>query len=572
MKQIKPSIVALFLAVMSVAAAERPQWMDQEGIVMAGSWEAPAFLARRAGYSDFKMPPEWLPGYKREHSREMIDSLQAIGVNFVMTHGYKGYGFEVEREGMEDAVHFANLLHEAGMRVGAYIGSTLGWETLFEEIPDARDWLWLDPAGEPAFYNQSQKHRYLAMKNHPGYKDYIKKAIRFAMEEMKVDLIHLDNTSQIGIGWDRESVAQFREFLRRRGDPDAENATPPADEQSSAPQRWRDWIEFRSEAIEQYYSELAEFVRSIDPQCAIDINPQQYSRQLLLRGVDHGRLLRHGHAYWDEAHSSGWYDGKLTTHIRSLKIGQSTNNSVFLYSETPLDVAEMLAFNLNCLGCVTWFEGGRLQSGHVGRLGGFPKNILPYIEFYHRHKKYYQNAEPVADVAILLDSETILFGSQSEAEALFLAEEQLQSLRIPYRILFRQQKSLFNKYSAIVAPRGPILEDFTGEVVAPDDPGLAATLKDFSPVRISAPAGVRIELFRQDSQNRQLLHFVNYDPEPNRANIAVELKTTAQPCRIFSLAPEIDNEQGLSFKAVDGVVRFDVPGISVYKLIVIEQL
>ena len=60
-------------------AAERPRWMDEEGIVMAGSWEAPAFRARRAGYINFKMPPEWIDGYLREHSKGMIDSLKSIG-------------------------------------------------------------------------------------------------------------------------------------------------------------------------------------------------------------------------------------------------------------------------------------------------------------------------------------------------------------------------------------------------------------------------------------------------------------------------------------------------------------
>jgi len=30
------------------------------------------------------------------------------------------------------------------LRVGAYIGSTLGWESLFKEVSSAKDWVWLD--------------------------------------------------------------------------------------------------------------------------------------------------------------------------------------------------------------------------------------------------------------------------------------------------------------------------------------------------------------------------------------------------------------------------------------------
>lgn len=298
-------ILILCLSSILATAAERPRWMDEEGIVMAGNWEEPAFRARRVGYTDFKMPPEWIPGYEREHSQEMIDSLKSIGVNFVMTHGYKGYGFEIERQGMQDAVRFAHLAHASGLRVGAYIGSTLGWETLFQEIPAAKDWLWLDPNGEPGFYNKKQTHRYLAMKNHPGYKNYIKKAIRFAIEEMN--------------------------------------------------------------------------------------------------------------------------------------------------SEIPLDVAEAMAFNRNCLGCITWFEGGELLSGHVGLLGKFPRNILPFVRFFHQHHNFYCDAYPMPDVALLFDFETLAFSAENERNALLQVEELLQRIRIPYAILFNQHESEFNNYPAIIA-------------------------------------------------------------------------------------------------------------------------
>ncbi len=61
--------------------------------------------------------------YRREHSPEMVDRLQAMGVNFVMMHCYKGAGMKAERESMEDAVRFARLCHERGLRVGVYVCS-----------------------------------------------------------------------------------------------------------------------------------------------------------------------------------------------------------------------------------------------------------------------------------------------------------------------------------------------------------------------------------------------------------------------------------------------------------------
>ncbi len=38
-------------------ALDRPAWMDQPGIVMAGSWEEPSFRARRMGRTDYTLPP-----------------------------------------------------------------------------------------------------------------------------------------------------------------------------------------------------------------------------------------------------------------------------------------------------------------------------------------------------------------------------------------------------------------------------------------------------------------------------------------------------------------------------------
>ena len=563
---------ALFVVLLGgfTHAAERPSWMDEQGIIMAGSWEEPSFRARRAGYADFKMPAEWLPGYKREHSQAMIDSLKALGVTFIMTHGYKGYGFEIERQGMQDAVRFSRLIHDSGLSVGAYIGSTLGWETLFKEIPEARDWLWLDPKGEPGFYSPRQKHRYLAMKNHPGYKNYIKKAIRFAIEEMRVDLVHLDNTSQIGIGWDDESIRQFRAFLKKRNRPGWEKAKPPKEKFAPDSQLWRDWIEFRCEAIEQYYRELAEFVRSLNPQCAIDINPQGFSRRHLLRGIDHGRLLRHGQAYWDESYSAGWENGQAKTRIRSLKIGQAFDNSVFLYSETPLDVAEMMAFNVNCLGCVVWFEGGELLSGHVGRLGTFPRNILPYIRFFHRHHDFYRDVKSVADVAILFDFETVAFGSEAEMQQLFRTEKALQNWRVPYAIVFSQQESQFDQYQAIIAAPNCRFHSYGGHVLRTDDPQLESKIKALSRIQMDAPDGVVVELQRQTGPNRWLLHLVNYRPEGKVENVKVNLRIPAAVKRIRAFEPTQATAREVSFVRKRDEIRFALPKMNVYALVVME--
>jgi len=90
----------------------------------------------------------------------MIAQLKDLGVNFIMTHGYKGAGMTTEAAGMEDARRFAKLARKAGMRVGAYIGGTMLYERLFLDEPLAPQWQAFGPDGGPIFYNQRTHWRY----------------------------------------------------------------------------------------------------------------------------------------------------------------------------------------------------------------------------------------------------------------------------------------------------------------------------------------------------------------------------------------------------------------------------
>ena len=123
----------------------RPEWLQRNGIVMAGDWEPLLFRVRRDGQPGYTPTPEQLAAYEREHSPEMIARLKALGVNFVMMHCYKGAGLQAERQSMADAAQFAARCHEAGLRVGAYCHQrhhALG--VFFKEKPEAKEWAVLD--------------------------------------------------------------------------------------------------------------------------------------------------------------------------------------------------------------------------------------------------------------------------------------------------------------------------------------------------------------------------------------------------------------------------------------------
>lgn len=199
------SAVAIAAEPRMPAGAERPEWLRRDGIVMAGGWEPLLFRVRRDGGDGYTPTPEQLAAYQREHSSEMIAQLKSLGVNFVMMHCYKGGGLQAERESMRDAVRFAQLCHDAGMRVGVYnYSGAFIWELFFQEKPEAKEWVVRGPDGSPVPYGKAT-YRYYWNRNHPGAEEFYKGLVRFSVEEIKTDLVHFDNY-RTGRSWEAAGV------------------------------------------------------------------------------------------------------------------------------------------------------------------------------------------------------------------------------------------------------------------------------------------------------------------------------------------------------------------------------
>jgi hypothetical protein len=69
------------------------------------------------------------------------------------------------------------------------------YETFFAEEPRAKDWIQRDNDGRPILltYGYQQSYRYRPCFSHQEYLDYLKKIVRYAIEEVKTDFIHFDN-------------------------------------------------------------------------------------------------------------------------------------------------------------------------------------------------------------------------------------------------------------------------------------------------------------------------------------------------------------------------------------------
>lgn len=604
---------------LTLPRAQRPEWLRRDGIVMAGSWEPLLFRVRRDGAPGYEPTPERQAAYQREHSPEMVARLKDMGVNFVMLHCYKGGGMAAERESMADAVRFAKLCHEAGMHVGVYACSaTVMWELMAKEVPQAKDWLLLDPQGKPYPYGHAT-YRYYLNRNHPDAQAYLKRVLRFAVEEIRTDLIHLDNHFH-SPGWDACSVERFRRYLAEQFTPEqrvsmgadpVERVQPPS--QGSPATLQYAWRDFCCASLAESYQGLSRYARSLRSDILMEMNPGGVGKKLNLP-VDHGRLLQGGEALWDEGAAPGYVKGQLRSRIRTYKVARRMENTTFTYTTNPLELAESMAFNLDCLGAICWFEYGEVTS-YPGQKNPASKEIDRFVRFYHRRHDLLRDAAVVADVAVLRHFPAMAYCSPKDADLIGRIEEQLIDQRHAFQIIFDQQLDDLSRYRALILANCEAMSDqqaarirrfvasggklcVLGDLATQDQwktPRSQPTLADLpatSIVRvdrggdwpaavrqacnnqpsltIDAPHGLCVELAEQPQ--RRLVHLVNYRADTPAANVGVRLRLPAsRHARSVTLAsPEHDSDIVVSFEERQGEVVFRVPQVNVYEIAVVS--
>jgi hypothetical protein len=595
----------------------RPQWLQNEGIVMAGSWEPLPYRVRRDGGMDYTPTPQQRADYAEEHSPRMVAKLKEIGINFVMMHCYKGAGLEVERESMQDAVRFAKLCHDTGLHVGVYnYSGAFLWDSFFQEIPQAKDWLVLDSNLNPVTYSSIQKYRYYWDRNHPDAQEFYKGIIRFAIENIKADLLHWDNY-HIGPGYDYNSIQRFRLYLNntftaaqlyQMGINDINNISPPLHDSNAMLKRA--WQNFCCQSLADSYYDMSKYAKSIRNNILTECNPAGVGWRIC-PPIDHGRLLGGGNAYWSESGLPGYNNGELRTRIQDYKIGRRMNNMVFSYTSTSLACAEAMAFNLDCLGCVCTFEWGNIDTGkHRLR-----PSILPYIRFFHDRRDLLQNAEVIADVAVLRNFPSQVFGDANDAALTSEAEMMLIENRIPFQIIYDCHLNELYRYKVLVLagckaiseahselvkeyvrnggmvcmvgetgtydewmrPRSkPAFADLpVDRVICIDrrDDILSAITKacnDRLSVAVKAPEGLYMEATRQKS--RLLVHLVNYRTDKKARNImvVVQLPSGYLVNTVRLASPQHEQEIDLEFNESDGKVMFTVPRVGIYEIAIIN--
>jgi hypothetical protein len=607
--------------VLTLTGDERPGWLERDGIVMAGSWEPLLFRVRRDGASGYVPTAEQRAAYVKEHGGEMIGRLKELGVNFVMMHCYKGAGLGAERESMSEAVEFAELCRDSGLRVGVYnYSGAFLWEPLFEERPEAREWVLLDGAGKPRTYG-SAAYRYYWNRNHPGAQAFYREIVRFAVEDIRADLLHFDNYVA-GPGRDANSVARFGRYLRERftaaqlagmGVSDVDKVEAPMTEGADGPLR-RAWLDFCCQSLADSYHDMNRYARSLRKDILIECNPGGPGDRIR-PPLDHGRLLSGGEAFWDEGRRPGYQDGRLQTRIRTYKVARRAANMAFAYTTNALEAAESMAFNRDCLGCVCWFEYGKMVAEPASKepVSG---SLAPFIEFFHKRRDLLGGARVVADVAVLRSFASQAYGEARYGGMSYQVEEALIEKRGCFEIIYDQDLDELRRYRVLVLAgcvavsdeQAGLIEEYVrsggkvcivgsagshDEWLVPRQKGAFDHLRQSNVVRvgesgdvisaireicegglsadIEAGTGLCAELTEQSG--RRLLHLVNYRTDSPATGTAVRLRLPVgrRVESVMLASPERAKDVHVSFEVREGAVKFTVPKVGTYEIAIVTM-
>jgi len=447
----------------------RPGWWLKEGICFVGNWEPLSFRIRNG-----RVPHDYRTQYEFEHAESTVVALKKSGVNMVLTHFYKGLGFDIEQEELVYTRKLVNNLKKHRMHAGAYVGSTLFSETLYREIPDSRNWVQLNRRGEPIIYS-SQYFRERGDFTHPGYREHYKSIVTKAIKEYDMDLVHFDNfytMFPLDAGYTEHIQKLFREYLEEKYTPqerklrlgfeDVSLIRPPRvanrPMQPVTDPLVQEWIEFRVEALADFVAELSDHIRSLDPETIVEINPHGIWGQnnAYANGMDHARLLPLVDIFWSEDPDHARYypgENRLVSKIRSYKLARHFGDALFSYNRNPLELAEAMAFNRMCLGDVGW---SILDPAAPGE--GKDRDRA-FIRFFNEHKELYRDLEVVADVGVMRDFSSMTFGGWQPFLATVQAEQVLIQNRVPFTLIFDQDWEKLSRYKVVVLAAQENLSD-----------------------------------------------------------------------------------------------------------------
>jgi hypothetical protein len=320
-------------------------------------------------------------------------------------------------------------------------------------------------------YGYQQSWRYRPCFTHQEYLDYLKKIVRYAVQEVKTDFIHFDN---FDLNAEPESchcsvcVQGFRNFLKTKYTPEkrrerfgfenVDYVNPPQWNRSNPPERMeiifdpgiQEWVDFRCQVMADALRQMAQYAKSLNPEVAIEINPHGITggNRAWEAAVDHPRLLTSTDVFWTEEPNPAEYhpDGRLVSKIRSYKLARAFQNILLAYIEdSEVAMAECLAFDQTL--------------GYAGTQHPLPAKMVEHVAFYRKNRGLYVGAKDVATVGVLRSYASITYHQAKTQLSAILVEQALIQSRIPFHLIFDEPLPDLSTLKVLVLPDSECLSD-----------------------------------------------------------------------------------------------------------------
>lgn len=429
------------------------------------------------GAVDTRAPgmPQW---YERLHSEEVVRLMAGLGVNLGCTHFFKGFGLAHERAEQQRTASLVKFAHRHGIKILGYCQSrSLYHEQFLAEVPEARDWIQRDEKGELRTWGGA-KFRWAPCIHCGEFREYLKRAIRIGLEEVKLDGFHFDNNYAQPCYCPRCEQA-FRAWLTKRhprpqarfGRTSFADVKQPATEK--APGRIVDplaqeWVRWRCESLAEYQGDLATHARRIKADVILLGNPA-YPRDpnsAYARSVWAPWLGRHLDLMFAEnGNFPGVEDGALISQVRACKyaaaVGYRVVSTVWKHNkltglglpenegEIALQVAESTANG--ALPGTNWAlrplgEGDRMR---VER-SDLREALAKHLRFSRAQEPLLLKGKPVRDIALLHTFASTAFDNAESVPLVQGAEEVLICGGFAWEAIFGEHLSRLADYSVLV--------------------------------------------------------------------------------------------------------------------------
>jgi hypothetical protein len=525
-----------------------PQWA-RTGNFSFSRWDGGPILVSDgflSGWPGF-VPPDPQVTYATQNLYDpaTIDVLERAHVNWIWVTWSTGFSRQTEEPQHVLLQKYIEECHRHGIHVTAYVSiANIMWEDMFRNMPESRDWV-LRVNGQPVPYPAAdyaavgRVTRYMADLSLPAWQDYTLERV-IAAVNAGADGIVFDNSLPI---YGRDLLEQFTgralTEARKRNSQVLVSSNYSRDlllaarveNALTSEQGWEPGIFPSPGAPPDRWNAAPIFLR--------------VSEGLLVLNVG---LLR---TLW--AVSQG---------IRPVGVeyGNRHSGDRFLNALPPahqkLALAECAAFhaaNEQYHGSISLRD---LFLGQAAALENWD-SVAQYNSFFQRYAEFYREPRSVASVAVVVDSQITdleflnMLAARNLIYDVVFEEDQVDTTRTelePYRLVIAAP-------SVALQPGWKRYSELT-----------PADLEAASPVNVTAPDSVVVNIHGQSQTGRMLVHLLNYAEMPV---FNVDIRVNGQFATARVLSPDMD-PRSIPVQGEGQLTRIRIPELRIYDLVVLE--